>query len=141
MARLGASAVNCPVSTILPDVSKRSHRLAAMLQVAGCRGPGDSGAACMLEWGKERGVLSSLSYHRAPSVTRHARSIAGTSELTSTSGKPSAWNFDQLGQRPNMNGQHRQEGLGVQGAAAGAALRLGAITRVCLLLGCCYDRR
>src|SRR6516225_8673278 len=54
------------VSAILPDVSKRSHRLAAMLQVAGCRGPGDSGAACMLEWGKERGVLSSLSYHRAP---------------------------------------------------------------------------
>src|SRR6516162_7003385 len=47
------------VSAILPDVSKRSHRLAAMLQVAGCRGPGDSGAASMLEWGKERGVLSS----------------------------------------------------------------------------------
>jgi len=55
-----------------------------MLQVAGCRGPGDSGAVCMLEWGKERGVLSSLSYHRAPSVTRHARSIAGTSELRPT---------------------------------------------------------
>src|SRR5215471_183128 len=53
------------VSAILPGVSKRSHRLAAMLQVAGCRGPGDSGAACMLEWGKER-VLLSLSYHRAP---------------------------------------------------------------------------
>src|SRR5262249_8314216 len=88
MVRLGASAVNCPVSAILPDVSKRSHRLAAILQVAGCRGPGDSGAACMLEWGKERGVLSSLSYHRAPSVTRHARSIAGTSELSTRVTKP-----------------------------------------------------
>src|SRR5215472_1519304 len=59
MARLGASAVNCPVSAILTDVSKRSHRLAAMLQVAGCRGPGDSGAACMLEWGT-RGVARVL---------------------------------------------------------------------------------
>src|SRR5215472_1489734 len=44
-----------------------------MLQVAGCQGPGDSGGTA---------GLSSLSYHRAPPVTRHARSIAGTSELT-----------------------------------------------------------
>src|SRR6516165_10692971 len=47
MATLGASAVNCPVSAILPDVSKRSHRLAAMLQVAGCRGP--TGGSIILE--------------------------------------------------------------------------------------------
>jgi len=41
-----------------------------MLQVAGCQGPGDSGGTGGLPSG--------------PPVTRHARSIAGTSELTST---------------------------------------------------------
>src|SRR5215471_13096558 len=35
----------CPILAIFPDVSKRSHRLAAMLQVAGCRVLDHSGAA------------------------------------------------------------------------------------------------
>src|SRR5215470_9485618 len=44
-APLGASAVSCPILAIFSDVSKRSHRLAATLQVAGCRVPDHSGAA------------------------------------------------------------------------------------------------
>ena len=35
--------VGCPILAIYPDVSIKSHSLAATLQVAGCNVPGDSG--------------------------------------------------------------------------------------------------